>query len=96
MINIPNSEQSDLSECALYLNLIITVIPEETLQHFVNIEHELEVVVIMTGRAGSHQVTRVIAAAAVTAPSPVFPESADVTFLRDNCQWQSEANIVLC
>ena len=49
MINIPNSEQSDLSECALYLNLIITVIPEETLQHFVNIEHELEVVVIMTG-----------------------------------------------
>ena len=33
MINIPNSEQSDLSECALYWNLIITVIPE-TLQHF--------------------------------------------------------------
>ena len=92
MINIPNSEQSDLSECALYWNLIILNCHSWDSWTFCKYWTWTWSGCDNDKRAGSHQVARV----AVTAPSPVSPESADVTFLRDNCQWQSEANIVLC
>ena len=42
---------------------------------------------------GEQVVTRVMPAAAVMAPS-LAPESADVTFLRDNCQRPGAGNIV--